>query len=137
MGIAIDTSALIDIERHRNDLAYALPDGADEVFLPALVLAELWIGVELADSEAKRARRTRHIEALLAGTQILSFDERVAGTYARIYAALRNAGTPIHSNDLAIAASVVHFGHELLVGPQDEAHFRKVPGLVVRVLRGE
>ena len=135
MGIAIDTSALIELERHRSDLAAALPDGAEDVFVPALVLAELWIGVELADSEATRARRTQRIEALLAGTQVLSFDERVAGTYARIYAALTNAGTPIRSNDLAIAASVVHFGHELLVGPQDEAHFRKVPGLRVRVLR--
>ena len=134
MGIALDTSALVELERRRNELTAALADGEEEVHIPALVLAELWIGVELADSEAKRVQRTERIQVLLRGTTILPFDERVAPTYARIYAALRRAGTPIPSNDLAIAASVVHFGHELLVGPQDEAHFRKVPGLVVRVL---
>ncbi len=134
MGIAIDTSALIELERRRERLTASLPDTSEEVLIPALVLAELWIGVELADSEKQRAQRARRIEALLRGAAVLPFDERVAGTYARLYAALRKAGTPLPANDLAIAASVVHFGHELLVGPRGEAHFGRVPGLKVRVL---
>lgn len=134
MGIAIDTSALVELERRRNELTAALAAGTEDILVPALVLAELWIGVELADSEEKRAHRARRIETLMRSVEVIPFDERVAGTYARIYAALRKAGTPIPSNDLAIAASVVHFGHTLLVGPRDEAHFRRVPGLVIRVL---
>jgi predicted nucleic acid-binding protein len=65
---------------------------------------------------------------------VLAFDERVAPTYARVFAALREAGTPVPSNDLAIGALAIHFGHELLVGPRDEGHFRRIPGLVVRLL---
>jgi tRNA(fMet)-specific endonuclease VapC len=134
VGIAIDTSALVELERRGQELIDQIPEEAGEVFIPALVLAELRIGVELADSAERRAARTRRIEALLRGTRSLAFDERIAPTYARIYAELTRAGTSIPSNDLAIAASAVHFGHELLVGAADEEHFRRVQGLVVRVL---
>ena len=134
MGIAIDTSAFVEVERRGDQLIAALPDNAEDVFVPALVLAELWTGVELADSPERRLERIRKIESLLKGATPLPFSGEVAPTYARIYAALRRAGTPIPSNDLAIAASVVYFGHQILVGPRDEAHFRKVPGLIVRVL---
>ena len=95
---------------------------------------ELWIGVELAESPERRASRIRKIESLLARAATLPFNEEVAPTYARIFAALRRAGAAIPSNDLAIAASVLHFGHEILVGPRDEHRFRRVPGLVVHVL---
>ena len=118
-----------DIEIHTNQHSLT-----GDVYIPALVIAELWIGVELADSAERRASRIRKIESLLSWAAPLPFNEEVAPTYARIYATLRRAGTPIPSNDLAIAASVVHFGHEILVGPQDEEHFRRVPGLIVHVL---
>ncbi len=134
MGIAVDTSALVAVERRGVSLLATLSVETDDVWIPALVLAELWIGVELADSASRRVARIRKIHALLDGAVVLSFDERVAPTYARLYAALRRAGTPIPSNDLAIGSLAVHFGHELLVGPQDEVHFRRIPGLEVRVL---
>lgn len=65
---------------------------------------------------------------------VLPFDDRVAPTYARIYAALRKAGTLMPSNDLAIGALAVHFGHELVVGPRGEEHFRRISDLKVCVL---
>lgn len=99
-------------------------------------MAELWIGVELAESPARRSARSRKIEALVEHGIVLPWDAELAPTYARLYASLRRAGTPIPANDLAIAALAVHHGHELLVGPNDERHFRTVPGLKVRVLGG-
>ena len=134
MGIALDTSVLVELERRGEELIGAVSEDADQVFVPALVIAELWIGVELADSAERRTSRVRKIESLLRRAAPLPFTEDVAPTYARIYAALRRAGTPIPSNDLAIAASVLHFGHEILVGSRDEEHFRRIPGLTVNVL---
>ncbi len=116
------------------ELVDALPADASDVYVPAPVVVELWIGVELADSAERRASRLLKIHALLEGTTLLPFDERVAPTYAKIYVSLRRAGTPVPANDLAIGALALHFGHELLVGPDDEGHFRRIQGLTVRVL---
>lgn len=135
MGIVLDTSAIVELERSGSDLLPGSESVAEaEVFLPALVIAELWIGVELADSENRREARARKIRALLEATTVLPFDEDVAQAYARLYADLRRAGTPIPANDLAIAALALHHGHDILVSARDEHHFRAVPGLTVRVL---
>lgn len=135
MGVAIGTSVFVELERRSRELVGGLGmKVTDDVFISALVVAELWIGVELADSAERRSKRLQKIEALLKHGTVLPFDEEVAPTYARIYAALRRARTPIPANDLAIAALSVHHGHEILVGPGDEQHFRSVPGLKVRVL---
>ena len=67
---------------------------------------------------------------------VVPFTEEIALTYARLYAKLRKKGSPIPANDLAIAATAVHHGHDLLVGSCDEAHFRAVPGLRILVLGG-
>ena len=39
------------------------------------------------------------------------------------------------SNDMAVAATALHLGYGVLIGPPDEAHFRSVPDLRVEVLR--
>ena len=69
-----------------------------------------------------------------AGAIVLPFSEEMARTYSRLYVDLRRRGTLIPANDLAIAATAVSAGLEILVGLNDEAHFRAVPGLVVRTL---
>ena len=136
MGIALNTSALIAIERGGREYLDEIPAEIDDIFVPALVLAELWIGVELAETRRRRERRARKIEILTSAANIIAFDERVAPTYAAIYAELRRTGAMIPANDLAIGSLAVHGGHTLLVGPEDEAHFRKIPRLDVQVLGG-
>ena len=54
--------------------------------------------------------------------------------WAEIVGALRVSGTPIPSNDAQVAATALGLGFGVLVGPADEAHFRRVPGLRVHVL---
>jgi predicted nucleic acid-binding protein len=39
----------------------------------------------------------------------------------------------IPANDLAVAATALHLEYGVLVGPEDEAHFRRVDGLRVVV----
>ena len=56
------------------------------------------------------------------------------GRWAELFTTLSRAGHLIPANDLAVAATALHLGFGVVVGPQDEAHFRSVPGLRVERL---
>lgn len=104
--------------------------------LPAIVYAELLVGVELADSPARAARRRAKIHALVARLPIAEFTAEVAERWAQLYATLSRRGAQIPSNDLAVAATALHLGYGELIGPCAEGHFRAVPDLRVEVLAG-
>jgi predicted nucleic acid-binding protein len=138
MGYLIDTSALVDLERRGQSLLDALGDmPPGDLFIPAIALAELWIAVELSLDERQRARRREKVERVTSLAAIRPFDGEVAPTYARLYAALRRGGAMIPENDLAVAATALHEGHDLVVGASDEKHFRRVPDLRLIVIGGE
>jgi predicted nucleic acid-binding protein len=60
MGLVIDTSALVALERSAGPWSDGLP--ADErVSVPAIVYAELLVGVHLADHPRRAARRRAKI----------------------------------------------------------------------------
>ena len=65
---------------------------------------------------------------------VVEFDAAIAEAWARLFARLRRRGTLIPTIDLAVAATAVHLGFPVLVGPSDERHFRCVEGLNVEVL---
>ena len=134
MGLVIDTSALVAVERGGGDLQLS---GAEEtVALPAIVLAELLVGVRMADTAKRAATRQRKVEALLNRVAVVPFDRFVAERWADLFAYLRSNGTVIPSNDLCVAATALHLDFGVLVGPRDEGHFRCVPELRVEVLGG-
>lgn len=137
MGYVIDTSALVAFERAEASLESSLLVEEEELFVPAIVLAELWIGVELADSEERRSSRQQRIQGFLSIVGVIPFTEEIAPTYARLYALLRARGTAVPQNDLAVAATSLHLSHTLVVGPNDESHFRQVPGLEIVVVGSE
>ena len=135
MGLLIDTSALVALERSRQRWEAQLESLASEpVALPAIVYAELLAGVELADTPARAAARRAKVSALAARVPIVEFGADTASRWARLFAALHRAGRLIPSNDLTVAATALHLGFGVLVGPGDEAHFRRVPELRVEVL---
>jgi tRNA(fMet)-specific endonuclease VapC len=130
MGLVIDTSALIAWERGVGEM----PSGLaleDTLTIPAIVWAEAVIGVLLAESPASAARRRRRLESVRSVLGIEPFTEEAAEHYAEIHATLSRAGRMIPANDIAVAATARALGSGVLVGPQDEAHFRAVPGLAV------
>lgn len=132
MGLVMDTSALVAVERGASSWP---PEIAEEgVVLPAVVLAELLVGVRLADSPARAASRQKKVDALLARVPVVDFGTAVAERWADLFAALRATGSLIPSNDLAVAATALHLGFGVLVGPSGEDHFRRVPALRVEVL---
>jgi predicted nucleic acid-binding protein len=136
MGLVIDTSALVAVERAGDDWPTALgPRGAEEAVIPAIVCAELLVGVRLADTPARAAARRAKVDALLTRLPIVDFTREIADRWADLFAALHRAGTPIPANDLAVAATAIQLGFGVLLGPRDERHFRHVPGLRCETVR--
>ena len=134
MGLVLDTSALIELERA---LAAGQPSSwpwDDEIALPAIVWAEALIGVRMASSAVRAARRRAHLEAIRMQTGVEPFSAAMAEHYADIYAELAAQGTLIPQNDLAVAATARELQFGILVGPDDEAHFRRVQGVSVKVI---
>lgn len=146
MGVVVDTSALVAAERLaelKGSASVAIWSSvigqlADEpAALPAVVYAELMVGVLLADTPTRAATRRAKIEALTVRVPVVDFGSAIAEEWARLFAILSRRGTLIPANDLAVAATARHLGFSILVGPSDEAHFRRVPDLEVRTLTGE
>ena len=126
----IDTSALVAVERATNGLEAGLGALATEpAVIPAVVYAELLVGVRLADHPDRAANRQARVEGLVARFPIVDFTRETAARWADLFATLSRAGTMIPANDLAVAATALQLGFAVLVGPKDERHFRRVPGL--------
>lgn len=137
MGLVIDTSALVAVERGGVAWEEALGDlGEEAAALPAIVYAELLVGVRLAETRARAAGREAKIAALVTRVPVVDFGSGAAAVWADLFARLSRAGRLIPANDLQVAATARFLDFGVLVGPRDEAHFRTVPGLRVETLAG-
>lgn len=137
MGLVIDTSALVAMEREGAPWEGALAALGDEpTALPAIVYAELLVGVRLSNSAARAETRRARIDTLVARVPIVEFGTGAAVHWADLFALLSRAGRLIPATDLVVAATARFLDFGVLVGPRDEAHFRAVPGLRVEALGG-
>lgn len=134
MGLILDTSALVALERATGSDSPLALEPEETYALPAVVWAEALIGVRLAKDAARAARRLARLEAVRKVTGIEDFTPLIAEHYADIFSELSRAGRLIPQNDIAVAATALSMGFGVLVGPADEVHFRLVPSLDVRVL---
>lgn len=129
----IDTSALVALERTESGWGRLLEAHRhDSVALPAVVLAELLVGVHLAGR--RRREKLSMIHALVERVPVVDFGRVIAERWAEVFATLSRRGELIPANDLAVAATALHLGVAVVVGDRDEAHFRRVPGLRVEVV---
>ena len=133
MGLVIDTSVLVALERGTGLSPAGLPVH-ETLTIPAIVWAEMMIGVFLADGPVRAGWRRGLLERVKLAVGVQPFTAEVAEYYAEIHANLARAGTMIPSNDIAVAATARALGFGVLVGPRDEAHFRNVANLSVSVL---
>jgi predicted nucleic acid-binding protein len=135
VGLVLDTSALIALERSNASLEEALGDAASEpAVTPAIVYAELQVGVLLADTRSRAASRRARIEALVSRCPIVEFDRAIAERWAGLFAELSRGRHLIPANDLAVAATALHLDFDVLAGPDGEEHFARVGGLRCRVV---
>lgn len=135
MGLVIDTSALVAVEREASGWERLLSGlGEETVALPAIVYGELLVGVRLAGSASRASSRRAKVAALIARVPIVEFGREVAERRAELFAELSRRRQLIPGNDLTVAATALHLGFGVLVGGRDEGHFRRVPRLRVEPL---
>jgi tRNA(fMet)-specific endonuclease VapC len=130
--VILDTSVLVAAERGRASLDAAIQDD-DDVAIAAITVAELWVGVELADAR-RRPRRTTFVEQVISSIPVEEYDLHVARMHAELLAGARRAGEPRGAHDLIIAATAISRGRVLIT--TDSAGFEQIPGLKVRRLPG-
>ncbi len=123
MRILLDTNRLRDALRQDPSVSVVVEE-AVEVWIPFVTLGEIKAGFLAGDP-----RRRAHNEALLLGflrlpsVSIVYADQETTEVYARLFFQLRQAGTPIPTNDLWIASLSVQ--HQLTLLTRD-SHFAKV-----------
>ena len=97
----------------------------EDIGVPALVLAELLVGVR----KSRQPERTAAlVERFLAPFEIISFDRAAAGHYADIRCHLESIGQHIGPNDLVIAATAR--ARNLALITHNLSEFNRVPGLL-------
>ena len=130
MGILIDSSVLINIERAGMDLsACILGHEEEDAFLSVISASELLHGVQRATDARTIARRLAFVEGVLAAIPVLSIDTATARSHALLWADLARRGEMIGVHDSWLAAACLAHGLRLATGNLRE--FRRVPGLEV------
>lgn len=118
----LDTNALSAIAAGEAGAAEKF-DNAGVVAIPVVVLGEYRFGI------AQSRRKSEHelwLKEMIAVSRVLQVDDNTAIAYAEIRVQLKQAGTPIPSNDAWIAALCRQ--HLLPVLSKDR-HFDLVRGL--------
>ena len=120
-GYCLDTSAYSNFRRGNEEVATLL-DGAKFVGVSTIALGELRTGFLLG---GKRERNEAELEVFLdhPAVEILQVDAEVSRRYAEIVVDLRQAGTPVPTNDIWIAATAARHGVAVLTFDE---HFRRI-----------
>jgi len=86
--------------------------GAGTLWHPAscVTVAELLHGVERADSEKRRLKRSAFVEKIIQTLPVYSFDLNAARIYAKVWANLAKKGTTVSAHDLMIASTATALG---------------------------
>ena len=131
MGLLIDSSVLIAIERRREVLETLMDAVAgEELGLAAITASELLVGVHRGVTQEQRRRRTAIVESALERIQILPLDLQIARTHALLFERISRTGQMIGANDLLIAATALTYGYDVMT--HNVRDFDRVPGLDVR-----
>jgi tRNA(fMet)-specific endonuclease VapC len=125
MRICIDTSAYSTFMQGDRSIKELL-ESADQVLVPSIVAGELYAGFYMGQ------RAKTNIEELNSflerpGIVTVSIDLSTAERYGLLVQALKEAGTPIPTNDIWIAAVALETGARLLTR---DRHFKSIPGLL-------
>ncbi len=123
----LDTSVFIAGEQGRALAVDRLPD---EAAISVVTVAELELGVHLADGEEVRAPRLQTLRATRSTYVALPIDEEIASSFAELVAIARRSGRRLRVQDAWIAATARR--HDVAVFSQD-ADFDGLPVDVVRV----
>lgn len=118
----LDTNGLSAVADGESELEPILRK-ASEVAIPVIVLGEYRYGIF---HSRDRSRYEQWLAEYLPSFRILTVDEQTAVSYSVIRTELKEAGTPIPSNDIWIAALCRQFSMPLI---SRDRHFDAVSGV--------
>jgi len=130
MGILIDSSVVIGLERLGMTLASRIVGREDESFYLSVISAsELLHGVHRATTPKVRATRLAFVEAVLSSFPLLDIDLATARSHAQLWSQLAQRGEMIGAHDSWLAATCL--AHGLSLATHNIREFKRVPGLHV------
>ncbi len=129
MGLMLDTNVFIYSERSGSPIDFSQWKKHGDVYISAVTVSELLVGVHYANSEARKARRSAFVESILGKVPVLDFNTEVARVHAELYATLAKQGQMIGAHDLIIAATALV--HSCIVLSENINEFERVPGLEI------
>ena len=129
--LTLDNSVLIEAERGLRSIE-ELGNLDDDVAIAAITAAELFVGVEHADSE-ERDQRTQRVEQLLSAVTIDDYNLNVARVHAELLWYVRRTGSARGAHDLIIAATAR--ANDRVVVTLDRIGFADLPGVEARAPR--
>ncbi len=100
-------------------------DLAESVFIPSIVLGELYFG---AFKSARAAENVARVDELAALRAVLPVDTETARWYGQVKERLKRQGRPIPENDIWVAALARQ--HQLALASRDP-HFTSVSDLIL------
>lgn len=124
--VVIDTNVYSDALRGEDYAAWVFRS-ADEILLTPVVAGELLAGFKNGSHEAQN-RENLHRFLNKARVRQVGVTHETADFYALIFSELKKQGTPIPSNDIWIAASVMEHGAKLATR---DRHFKKIKNLLI------
>lgn len=124
----LDTAVLVNAERDRADVDRIIDD-EDDAAIAAITVAELLVGVEMADQRHRRDREV-FVSSVVKSFVIEGYDLDVARCHARLLASGKRSGQPRGAHDLIVAATALA-RDRVLVSPDVRA-FGALPGVKTR-----
>ncbi len=101
-------------------------DKAKEIYIPIIVVGELYYGALYSTQVEKNIR---DIKSITNYYNVLNVDEETTIAYGNIKAALRKKGKPIPENDIWIAAIAKRY--DLVVVTRDK-HFKEIESIKIK-----
>lgn len=129
--LILDTGVLIAAERGKAEVGSVIGD-TDDVAVAAITIAELLVGVELADPVRRPARQT-FVDQVLALIPVEEYTTDVARVHARLMAHVRREGKTRGAYDLLIAATAAATARTV-VTMDSSAAFDDLPGVRAQVV---
>lgn len=120
---------MVDAEREGPVVLDRLVGDEDDVAIAAISVAELAVGVELADGK-RRAERAAFVAAVLDAISVETYDVDVAQAHGALLAHTHRSGQLRGAHDLIIAATARARGREVVSA--DSGGFAELPGVTVR-----
>ena len=132
MGVILDSSEIIALERNRGVVESLVAGREDEPFgISVVTVAELLHGVERADTEAWKIRRQACVEKVIEVIPVLPFDMGAARIYAKIWASIVQRSFTVGAHDLIIAATAISMDYTVITSNRRD--FEKIEGLRLEV----